>query len=127
MTARGLRLIEDEIARADAAVSAGQVAGNKGAVARAARDMRYWAARRQSAELVETVADDGLARFGMLVTVEDDAGRSRTFRIVGQDESDPGKGLISYVAPLAAGAIGRSVGDVIEIDQGAFEITAIAF
>ena len=37
------------------------------------------------------------------------------FRLVGEDEADPAKGLIPYVAPLATALMGKSVGDKVEV------------
>ena len=36
-------------------------------------------------------------------------GRRQSFCIVGEDEADPKKGLISYVAPLARELIGKEL------------------
>src|SRR3972149_2884569 len=52
-------------------------------------------------------------------------GRRQTFRIVGEDEADPSKGSISYVSPLAALLVGKSVGDTIKLAGGEAEIVAI--
>ncbi|MGF7161622.1 transcription elongation GreA/GreB family factor [Rhodoligotrophos appendicifer] len=70
-------------------------------------------------------ADTGDVRFGMRVTIERDDGRQQSFRIVGQDEADPAKGLISFVSPLAVALLGRRVGDVVTFGPGQAEILAI--
>ena len=59
------------------------------------------------------------------MTIEREDGRRQTFRIVGEDEADPSKGSISYVSPLAALLVGKSVGDTIRIAGGDAEIVAI--
>jgi transcription elongation GreA/GreB family factor len=46
------------------------------------------------------------------VTIERDDGRTQNVRIVGQDEADPVKGLLSYVSPLARALLGKRVGAV---------------
>jgi len=58
---------------------------------------------------------------------EDDSGKEtkQTFRIVGEDEADPHKGSISYVAPLARAITGKSVGDVVEVNGNDVEILEI--
>ena len=52
------------------------------------------------------------ARFGATVTVEDASGGERRYRIVGVDEADPKRGLVSWRSPVARALVGRSVGDV---------------
>ena len=65
------------------------------------REVRYWRARRASAQVVNPPADKGKASFGMTVTLRRDDGREQNFRIVGEDEADPSRGTVSYVSPLA--------------------------
>jgi transcription elongation factor GreA len=51
--------------------------------------------------------------FGVSVKISDvDSGEEKTLHIVGSDESDVQKGMISFESPLGKGLIGRSVGDV---------------
>ncbi|MCL4140711.1 UNVERIFIED_CONTAM: hypothetical protein GTU68_009094, partial [Idotea baltica] len=50
--------------------------------------------------------------FGLTVEFEDmDSGITKTFTIVGSEESNLEKGLISYETPLARAMIGKSEGD----------------
>jgi hypothetical protein len=39
--------------------------------------------------------------FGMTVTLRRDDGREQSFRIVGEDETDPSRGTLSHRSPLA--------------------------
>ena len=64
-------------------------------------------------------------RFGHRVTVETADGKRRTFRIVGEDQADPAKGMVPYVAPIATALLGKSVGDTVEVMHGEAEIVAI--
>ena len=98
---------------------------DRAAAAAVARDLRYFNARRASAELVPPPDDSDVVRFGMRVRFERDDGRVQTFRIVGEDEADPAAGLISYVSPLALALIGRTVGDVVPAGQGEAEIFSV--
>ncbi len=129
VTPEGLARIEAEFAAAKAAYGAAQVEGgvaaDRTAMARATRDLRYWSARRGSAQLVEAPADAGRAAFGLTVTIEREDGRVQIFRIVGEDEADPKLGAISYVSPLARALLGKEVGDTVAAPGGAAEITAI--
>lgn len=131
VTPEGLTQIEAELASARAAYSAAQSAGgaadgDRTAMARATRDLRYWSARRATAQLMERDPDKTAVQFGDRVTFEREDGRVQTFRIVGEDEADPAKGSISYVAPLARALTGKGVGDSVEVNGHEVEIMEIA-
>jgi transcription elongation GreA/GreB family factor len=129
VTPLGLAQIEAELAAARAAYSAAQagddVGADRTAMARATRELRYWSARRSSAQLVVSQAGTGKVVFGGAVTFERDDGRKQTFRIVGEDEADPAKGAVSYVSPLAQALMGKEVGDVAMVAGHEVEITAV--
>ena len=61
----------------------------------ALREVRYWRARRASAEVVKPSEDKSKASFGLTVTVRRDDGREQSFKIVGEDEADPSRGTVS--------------------------------
>ena len=86
--------------------------------------MRYWTQRLASAELVPVSACDDAVRFGCEVTVDID-GNEQTYVIVGEDESEPKAGRISYVSPIASALLGSRVGDVVQLGASTAEITAI--
>ena len=122
VTANGLHLIEDEIKRLNTALEA---AGREDKPA-ISRDLNYWLTRRASAELVEISEDISEVRFGHKVVIRrEDNGKEQAYRITGQDEADPAKGLISYVSPLAIALLGKAIGDIIELANGEAEITGI--
>ena len=129
VTAEGLARIEAELAAARAAYAAAQADGGISAdrtpMARAARDLRYWSARRASAQLTEPEGDPDTVQFGRTVEIEREDGRRQTFRIVGEDEADPAAGSISYVAPLARALLRKSVGDVATVNGAEVEIVAV--
>ncbi len=126
VTPQGLALIEDEFARAHAEYGKAQLENDRPGLARSGRDLRYWTARRSSAQVVTppTNADD--IHFGATVTLEREDGRKQTWRIVGEDEADPAKGTISHVSPLARALYGKHVGDVVQAGQSEAEIVAIS-
>jgi transcription elongation GreA/GreB family factor len=128
VTPEGMAMIEAELASARAAYSAAQAKGSieadRTAMARATRDLRYWSARRASAQLLET-KPDGQVRFGGSVTIEREDGRTQTWRIVGEDEADPAKGSVSHVSPLARALMGRRVGDEATVAGQSVEIVAV--
>lgn len=128
VTPEGLAQIEAELAAARAAYSGAQVKGaieaDRTAMARATRDLRYWSARRASAQLLEATPD-GRVRFGGSVTIEREDGRTQTWRIVGEDEADPAKGSVSHVSPLARALMGKRVGDEATVAGQSVEIVAV--
>ena len=130
VTPRGLALIETELAAARAAYATAQagdaISSDRTAMARATRDLRYWSARRASAQLVEARDHDGHIAFGCTVSFQREDGRTQTYAIVGDDEADPAAGSVSYVSPLARALIGKSIGDVITVAGQEAEIIAIA-
>jgi transcription elongation factor GreB len=67
------------------------------------------------------------AFFGAWVTVEDEAGEERTYRLVGPDEFDVSRGFISVDAPLGRALLGRSAGDTVVVQRpaGAAELTVV--
>lgn len=54
-------------------------------------------------------------KFGAVVTVEDDDGEQKTWRLVDKDESDPGRGRISVQSPIGRALLGKRVEDYVEI------------
>jgi transcription elongation GreA/GreB family factor len=125
VTERGLALIEAELARLHADYAAAQVAADRAALARLARDLNYWQQRRAGAELIATPADTTKVYFGSIVTIARDDGRRQTWRIVGEDEADPASGTLSYVSPVACALTGRAVGDVVQAGSSEAEIVEI--
>ena len=129
VTPEGLAAIDVALADARAAYAAAQAKGDieadRTAMARATRDLRYWSARRASAQLIEPTKADGRVRFGGSATIEREDGRIETWRVVGEDQADPKTGTVSHVSPLARALMGRQVGDEISINGQAAEIIAI--
>ncbi len=70
---------------------------------------------------------DGRAYFGAWVTVEHEDGDARTYRLVGPDESDATRGLVSVDAPLGRALLGKREGDtaIVLRPAGSVEITVI--
>ena len=81
-------------------------------IATVERDMRYYAARIESAILaVPKEEDHTIVLFGAKVTVEDEEGKLNTYEIVGEDEADIHKAKVSYLSPLAEALIGAKLND----------------
>jgi len=126
VTPEGLAAIEATLARLHEDYGAAQRSHDRGALALAARDLRYWTARRASAQVVTAPADADTVHFGSTVTIARDDGRRQTYRIVGEDEADPAHGTISYVSPVAHALLNKEVGDVVRAGTSDAEIVAIA-
>jgi transcription elongation GreA/GreB family factor len=125
VTPRGLELIEAALNDARRNYGQAQAAGDREALASAGRDLRYWNARRASAQIVSPDPAINTVQFGSTVTIVRDDGREQTFGIVGEDEADPAHGTISHASPLARALFGKAVGDVITAGKDEAEITAI--
>jgi len=125
VTPEGLAQIEDATMRAQEELSRAQGANDRGALAHAGRDLRYWTARRSTAQVMASPEGTDKVQFGSTVTIQRDDGRRQTWRIVGEDEAEPTQGTLSYASPVARALMGKSVGDVVQAGSGEAEITEI--
>ncbi|QCK84567.1 transcription elongation factor GreA [Phreatobacter aquaticus] len=129
VTEAGLALLDEAVAKAraesDAAQASGEVRAYNVALARAERDLRYYLARRASAQLMPLPVGSGKVQFGSRVTFDRDDGRRQTFRIVGEDEANPSSGSVSHVSPVARALMGKVVGDTAPVAGQDVEIVAI--
>ncbi|WP_315919421.1 transcription elongation factor GreA [Mesorhizobium sp. SP-1A] len=125
VTPTGLARIEAELAGLREALARAESEGDRERIAMISRDLRYWNARRESAEL--SVPEDGsdVVRFGMTVELEAEDGSAATWRIVGEDEADPAQGTISHVSPMARALFGRSSGDAVSVNGKEWEIVGL--
>ena len=109
VTPEGLRLLQDEMESLKEEWSA---AGSN-YVTKNYLDakMRLLSERISSAVVVDTTkANPDVVSFGMYVRYND-----KTIRIVGVDEADASKGLISFISPIAKALIGKKKDDKFEI------------
>ena len=75
-------------------------------------------AKLSAAQVIDPATLDagGKVVFGSTVDLEDeDSGNQVTYQIVGDDEADLKLGLISISSPIARALIGKSAGDVAEV------------
>jgi transcription elongation GreA/GreB family factor len=126
VTRRGLRLIEDQIAHYQGELARASAAADREAIGRAWRELRYWTARLDTAEVVEPDPHPERVVFGALVTVARADGTEASFRIVGEDEADPNAGRIAWTAPVAQALLGSEPGDVRALPTGDVEVLSIA-
>jgi transcription elongation GreA/GreB family factor len=129
VTASGLEALTNAMRESRIVYEAAQrieaAAERRRAIAVASRDMKYFADRLRTAQLVPPPADVSAVAFGHLVTFRRDDGRRQTFKIVGEDEADPRNGSISYVSPVARAVIGRAVGEFVLAGDHEIEILSI--
>lgn len=69
--------------------------------------------RISSAVVPQIGEQPGRVGFGAYVTVRINGGKNRTFRIVGADEADAAKGLVSFFSPVAKAIAGRGAGETV--------------
>jgi len=125
VTRRGLAQIEAELERLRNELGKSELQEDRERLAMVARDLRYWTARRENAELVVPDAESDVVRFGMGVTLEGESGSRVHWRIVGEDEADPATGSISHVSPMAQALFGKAVGDLVTVNGKEWEIVAL--
>jgi len=86
------------------------------------RRLRFLSERMDALTIVEPKAHPaGRAYFGAWVTIEQEDGEERTYRLVGPDEFDVARGLLSVEAPLGRALLGRSEGDTVVVRRPAGE------
>ncbi|OFZ22036.1 MAG: transcription elongation factor GreB [Bdellovibrionales bacterium GWB1_55_8] len=93
------------------------------------RRIRFLTKRLEAAQVVDPAtqrADHVL--FGATVTISDEEGRERTYRIVGIDEAEPAKGHVSWISPLAKALLNAKVGDsvVLRTPKGEEELEVLS-
>lgn len=123
VTRRGLALLRDERAALEAARPDPEAPG--GAALLAAHHARLSAldARINSAVLPDSASlPHDEVRFSALVTLQNEAGAERRYRVVGVDEADARSGRIAFTAPLAVALAGKHVGDSVVLRQPGGEV-----
>ena len=93
------------------------------------RRLRFLQKRLDEVAVVsESPSDPDRVFFGAYVTLEDEHGEQRTYRIVGGDESDADKGWISIDSPVARACLGKRCDDsvIVRAPRGEIEYTILA-
>ena len=136
LTKRGAEKLRDELARLKnverhaviQAISEARAQGDlsENAEYEAAKDKQGFIEGRilevesklAAAQIIDpsTLDAGGRVVFGATVDLEEEAsGQAVTYQIVGDDEADLKKGLISISSPIARSMIGKEAGDVAEV------------
>ena len=125
VTPAGLAALEAQVRSLEGERSAARGAADAALRARIERDLRYFTQRLASARVVVPADAPERVRFGVRVSLRTAAGASQTFRLVGEDEADAARGLVSWVSPLAQALLGHEAGDVVHFQAGELEILAL--
>ena len=56
-----------------------------------------------------------VVKFGAVVTIEDQDGVEKLYRLVDKEESEPKRGRISVQSPVGNALLGKAVGDVVTV------------
>lgn len=96
------------------------------------RRIRFLTKRLDSAQIVEPGSmQHEQVRFGASVAVRDEDGQTKTYVLVGPDESDPDQGYLSFESPIGRALLKKRVGDVVVVRRPAgeleLEITGISY
>lgn len=130
VTEAGLKALEFQLDQAREAYETAQeiedVNERRRQAANPLRDMRYFAARVRTAQVIADPASIDTVAFGSTVTFRREDGRVQTYRIVGEDEADPKAGSISFASPVAKLLLGKAVGEEVGTSGQGLEIISIS-
>jgi len=125
VTPAGLAAIEAGVRRLEAERQAARAAGDASLKARIERDLRYFTRRLATARVVTPAAAPDRVRFGVRAILRMPTGAEQHFRLVGEDEADAARGLLSWVSPLAQALLGHAPGDTVRFQEGDLEILRV--
>jgi transcription elongation factor GreB len=96
------------------------------------RRVRFLSKRLDEVVVVsEPPSDPDRVFFGAYVTIEDEDGAEKTYRIVGADESELERGFISIDSPVARALLGKRCGDEVlaRVPRGevTYSIVAVSY
>ncbi len=88
------------------------------------RRMRFLNKRLDSAVVVDpnTQEQRDVVFFGATVTVEDEDGEEKIYQLVGEDETEPKLGRISWRSPIGRALLKRKVGDFVTVKRPAGDL-----
>lgn len=128
ITPEGYAALKAELDRlsAERASLAGPNAGMDAQARRSDVDARiaFLQATLESARVVTPdPAQQGRAFLGAWVTLEDEDGETVRYRLVGPDEADAKRGLVSVESPLGRALLGKEVDDEVPVERPRGRIT----
>ncbi|MCX6124344.1 MAG: transcription elongation factor GreB [Proteobacteria bacterium] len=92
--------------------------------------MNFLKKRFDSAKVIDPSKQEGaLIQFGAIVTIQDEAGLTKTWSVVGEDEVDPSAGKISWLSPIGRAMLGKSIGEYFQVTtpKGELEFSIVKF
>ena len=114
VTAAGLRLLQQRVAALNAQreqlLAEGERA-DKQQVANTESELRYFAARVQSAQVVPPATSEQKVQIGSCVMFIDEDEQEHSVQLVGEDQADARQGLINWGSPLGRALLGAAPGD----------------
>jgi transcription elongation factor GreB len=80
------------------------------------RRLAFLGRRLDALEVIDPVSQPpDRVLFGATVIVRGEDGGERRYRLVGIDEADPPRGVLSWRSPLATALLGAHVGDIVTV------------
>jgi transcription elongation GreA/GreB family factor len=122
VTPNGLAALEAQVRALESERAAARASGDSAQRARSERDLRYFTQRLATARVVAPAAAPDRVRFGVQVTLRRERGAEQAFRLVGEDEADAARGLVSWVSPFGQALLGHEPGDTVRFQTGELEI-----
>jgi transcription elongation factor GreB len=87
------------------------------------RRVRFLTKRLESAVIVKPGEVSGdVVRFGAIVELCDENGKTSRYVLVGPDEAEPSSGKLSFQSPLGKALMNKRVGDVVQVRRPMGEI-----
>lgn len=113
VTANGLAQLQQRVAALNALRAELQAEGDadKQRLADTERDLRYFTARVQSAQVVPAVTSTEKVQIGSLVRFVDEHDQEHQVQLVGEDQADAAQGLVNWGSPLGQALLGAGPGD----------------
>jgi len=113
VTASGLAQLQQRVAALNALRAGLQAEGDadKQRLADTERDLRYFTARVQSAQVVPAATSTEKVQIGSLVRFVDEHDQEHQVQLVGEDQADAAQGLINWGSPLGRALLGAGPGD----------------
>jgi transcription elongation factor GreB len=124
--------VSDAAAQGDRSENAEYIYGKK-RLREIDRRVRFLRKRLDEVRVVRPgeVADPDCIYFGAWVTLEDESGGEHRYRLVGPDEFDVERGLVSVASPIGRVLLGKKDGDEVTVQRPAgsarYVVTGISY
>jgi transcription elongation factor GreB len=119
-----VREVADAAAQGDRSENAEYIYGKK-RLREIDRRLHFLTRRLDEVEVVshgEAPQEADRVFFGAIVVVEEEGGPRKQYQLVGPDEADPARGLLSYQSPLGKTLMKRKLGEILLFQRPAGEV-----